>query len=73
MASRHRARRWASGRGPLGRVGRYLEHPRIGAGLLDQAGSDPLTVTWVAQHHLPPERWTLPASVAAALKAADDD
>ncbi len=74
MASGHRrARRWARGRGPLRRVGRYLDHPRIGAELLEQAGSDPLTVRWTAEHHLSSDRWHLPDRVAMALKAADDD
>lgn len=52
---------------------RYYDHPRLGAALLDHAGSDPLTVAWTAEHHLPPARWTLPPDVANALKSADDD
>jgi putative nucleotidyltransferase with HDIG domain len=55
------------------RIGQYLRHAALGAELLREAGSDPLTVAWAAEHHLPPERWTLPPAVAAALKAADDD
>ena len=58
---------------PGGRVGDYLRHPALGADLLAAAGSDPLTVAWAAEHHLPPDRWTLPPEVAAALDAADDD
>ena len=56
-----------------GRFGRYLRHDAIGAELLRAAGSDPLTIAWAAEHHLPPSRWTVPAEVGAALKAADDD
>lgn len=56
-----------------GRVARYLRHDAIGADLLSAAGADPLTVAWAREHHLPPERWTLPPAIAAALKAADDD
>lgn len=56
-----------------GRVAAYARHPDIGAALLRAAGADPLTVAWAAQHHLPPDAWTLPEDVAAALKAADDD
>jgi hypothetical protein len=56
-----------------GRVGDYLRHDQLGADLLAEAGSDPLTVTWAREHHLPPERWTVDAAVGAALKAADDD
>ena len=56
-----------------GRVARYLRHDAIGAALLADAGADWLTVAWAREHHLPPERWTVPAEVGAALKAADDD
>jgi hypothetical protein len=56
-----------------GRVARYLRHPDIGAALLTDAHADPLTVTWAAEHHLPPAQWTLPEHLADALKAADDD
>jgi hypothetical protein len=56
-----------------GRLGRYLRHDELGAELLGAAGSEPLTVTWAREHHLPPERWTLAPRVGAALKAADDD
>ena len=69
----HRAAQWAQARGAIGRVGRYLDHSRIGAELLQRAGSDPLTVGWAADHHLPAERWTIEPRIAAALKAADDD
>lgn len=56
-----------------GRFGAYLRHDTLGADLLRRAGSAPLTVTWAAEHHLPPARWTLDPRVARALKAADDD
>jgi hypothetical protein len=72
VAGRRRGgtRRWpASG----GRLARYLRHDAIGATLLHQAGADPLTVAWAREHHLPPDRWTVPAAVAQVLKAADDD
>ena len=55
------------------RVGLYLRHDALGAELLRAAGSDPLTVAWAAEHHLPPERWTVPAAIGRALKDADDD
>jgi len=74
VAGHQRAERWRSeGPAPLARVGRYLCHDAIGADLLAAAGSDPLTVTWAREHHLAPERWTLPAPVGVALKVADDD
>jgi putative nucleotidyltransferase with HDIG domain len=50
---------------------RYLEHDRIGGELLRRAGSDPLTVAWAEQHHLPPERWTIDRRLGELLKAAD--
>jgi hypothetical protein len=62
-----RAGRWG------GRVGGYLRHDSRGAELLAAADSDPVTVTWAREHHLPPARWTLPRQVADTLKAADDD
>ena len=56
-----------------GRVGQYLRHPELGADLLREAGSDQLTSTWAAEHHLPPECWTVPPHLGAALEAADND
>ena len=56
-----------------GRVGDYLRHDELGAQLLEDAGSDRLTVAWAREHHLPPDRWTLDRAVADALKSADDD
>jgi hypothetical protein len=56
-----------------GRAADYLRHPEHGARLLGEAGSDPLTVAWASEHHLPPDHWTLARSLADALKAADDD
>jgi hypothetical protein len=74
MAVGHgRAERWRFGRGPLARAGRYLCHDEIGAALLVEAGSDPLTVGWAREHHMPSSRWTVPQPVGAALKLADDD
>lgn len=67
VAGRERAAR----RG--GRVGRYLSHDRLGAELLRRAGSDPLTMTWARQHHLPDDRWEVEREIAVALKEADDD
>ncbi len=56
-----------------GRMARYLRHDSLGADLLATAGSDRLTVAWAREHHLPDDRWTVPASWGRALKAADDD
>lgn len=56
-----------------GRLRAYLHHPEIGAAMLDAAGSDPVTVAWAREHHLPPDRWTVPTPIASVLKSADDD
>lgn len=56
-----------------GHTGRYLRHDAIGADLLQRARSDRLTITWAREHHLPPDRWTVPPALGSALKAADDD
>jgi len=56
-----------------GRVARYLRHDVIGGRMLEDAGSDPITSAWAAEHHLPSDRWTLPRPIADVLKAADGD
>lgn len=68
-----RARRWTERSGCRGRIGRYLAHPEIGAELLRAARSDPRTVAWAAQHHQPPDQWTVPAEIARMLHAFDND
>ena len=55
------------------RFRQYLAHDRLGADLLEKAGSDPLTVAWAREHHRPAERWSVPTATGQALKAADDD
>ena len=64
---------WCKAGGFTRRVGLYLRHPQIGADRLALVGSDPLTVAWTREHHLPPDRWTVPRHVADALHEADDD
>ena len=66
-------RDWTRTRGFTRRVGLYLQHPRLGGDMLELAGSDPLTVAWAREHHLPPDQWTVPVDLATALKDADDD
>lgn len=73
VAGHNAAYQWSEGRGFIRRVGLYLRHPELGGDMLALAGSDPLTVTWAREHHLPPGEWTLDADIAAALSAADDD
>ena len=73
MAGIDQAVAWTETSGFTRRVGLYLEHPRLGAELLGLAGSAPLTVAWTAEHHLPPEQWTVPVEIGQVLKDADDD
>ncbi|HET9731861.1 MAG TPA: HD domain-containing protein [Acidimicrobiales bacterium] len=70
---RRRAAAWAASRGWRRRAGLYLRHPEEGSAMLEEAGSAPLVVRWAAEHHMPPERWTVARELAVALKAADDD
>jgi hypothetical protein len=63
--------RWA--RRPLRLAQQYLTHDQIGAALLREAGSDPLTAAWAEQHHMPAYRWSIAQREGQALKAADDD
>jgi len=72
-AGRDQAEAWSATRGFTRRVGLYLRHPELGGDMLALAGSDPLTVAWAREHHLPPDQWSLDPTIAAALKAADDD
>jgi hypothetical protein len=69
-ADRHGGKERPSARA---RVGLYLSHDRVGAELLQAAGSHPLTVSWAAEHHLAAERWTIDPKLSAVLKAADGD
>ena len=66
-------RAWCRAGGFTRRVGLYLRHPDLGGDQLALAGSDPLTVAWAREHHLPAEQWTIPAEIADALHEADDD
>jgi hypothetical protein len=55
------------------RVRLYLTHDRVGAALLEAAGSDPVTIAWTREHHQDPKSWTVEPELGSALKAADDD
>ena len=74
VAGRERAASWARREaGWASRVGRYVTHDSIGSEMLREAGSDPLTVAWAREHHLPCSAWTVDPRIGAILKAADDD
>lgn len=72
-AGRDTAVLWVRSHGFTRKVGLYLQHPDIGGDLLAMADSDPLTVAWARQHHLPEDEWTLPLEVARVLHDVDDD
>jgi hypothetical protein len=72
-ADRQKALAWSNAGGFRRRVGLYLRHGELGSDLLALAGSDPLTVAWAREHHLPPEQWTVVPAVAAVLAEADDE
>jgi hypothetical protein len=64
---------WQRTRGIHRRLALYARHPQLGAQMLTLAGSDPLTVAWTREHHLPTEEWTVEPGVAAVLDACDND
>jgi hypothetical protein len=55
------------------RMGRYLMHDSIGARMLEEAGSDLLTVRWAREHHLPESQWSVEPRIGHVLKEADGD
>jgi hypothetical protein len=55
------------------RMGRYLMHDSIGARLLEDVGSDVLTITWAREHHRPESRWSVERHLGHVLKEADGD
>jgi putative nucleotidyltransferase with HDIG domain len=67
------AERARQARRPLRLAQQYLTHDQIGAVLLREAGSDPLTAAWAEEHHMPAYRWSIGPREGQALKAADDD
>jgi hypothetical protein len=71
LVARDRAQAWSSATGIKCRIALYLCHPELGAGQLARAGSDPLTVAWAREHHLPASAWSVPWEVSKVLRAAD--
>lgn len=65
------ARRWSGADGWRRRMSDHLDYPELGRRLLVDAGSDHLVSAWAAEHHRPPESWTVPADLAGPLAAAD--
>jgi hypothetical protein len=73
LAGRENAELWRTQSGFTRKVGLYLLHPDLGGDQLALADSDPLTVAWTREHHLPEEQWTVPVAIGRALRDADDD
>lgn len=74
VTSESDAKRWSGSSSPWKRaIGEYRLHPEIGALLLAEAQSDPLTVTWTREHHMARASWSLDPTIARALHEADDD
>lgn len=67
-----RAGRLARRGGVVGRCGRQLIYPALGAELLSGVGSSTLVTRWAAEHHQSPRGWSVDPRVGALLKAADD-
>ncbi len=68
-----RAVTWLERGRPLRRLAQYRLHPELGAALLTEAGSDPLTIGWTADHHRLPPAWRIDAEIGSVLKACDGD
>ncbi len=74
VVSDRRADEWLVGPpGMRRRMAEYRLHPRLGAEMLVDAGSDPLTSAWAAEHHAPERSWSVPVTIGRVLKACDDD
>ncbi|MEE2768539.1 MAG: HDIG domain-containing metalloprotein [Actinomycetota bacterium] len=64
---------WSGVPGFRHQVAVYLRHPEEGAAVLLSAGSDPLTVSWAAEHHQKADAWTVERLIGEALAEADKD
>ncbi len=67
------ADRWLDDAGIRRRVALYRRHPEVGEQLLIDAGSDPFTAGWAADHHKPRSRWRVDPEIGDVLKSCDDD
>lgn len=67
------ADRWLSESGIRRRLAEYRRHPEIGEQLLLDAGADPLTAGWAADHHKPADKWRIGSTLGEVLKRCDND
>jgi hypothetical protein len=67
------ARRWAGSGGLIGRIGAYLTHGEIGAGMIRAAGGRPEIAAWAEVHQRPRSaiRIGIPPDVVEALLESD--
>lgn len=71
FADEQLAQAWAQKDGITGRIGLYLQYPKLGADSLRLAGSARLVAAWSAEHHESEEAWTVPIEFGRRLQAAD--
>jgi hypothetical protein len=64
---------WQQARGLHRRIALYARHPEIGGEMLTLASSDPLTIAWTREHHLPREQWSVEPRYADVLDRCDND
>lgn len=65
-------RRMATWPSALGRIGRHVSYPEVGASMLTLVGSHEHVRSWAAQHHRSEREWTIPADLGRRLRDADD-
>ena len=73
LAGRDEVLSWQGSRGIHRRIALYARHAELGAQMLTLAGSDPLTIAWAREHHLPTDRWSVDRDLAEVLDACDND
>ncbi len=71
VGGRDYAEHWQDTTGFTRKVGLYLRYPVLGSELLAVAESHPWVIAWAAEHHEPPEEWTVPHPVGELLAACD--
>lgn len=67
------ADKWFDAPLPLRKLAQYRRHPEIGEQLLLEAGADPVTACWAADHHKPTDKWRIDVEIGQVLKTCDGD
>lgn len=63
---------WSERSGMTRKIGLYLQYPSLGADILRMAEANPRVIAWAEEHHSEAAEWSVPASAAELLVAADD-